>query len=325
MYDRIKIRLYNLPDGYDHTKVLSILTDVKVGDNDKLYGKWRGRNVVATADYVQFDGSLPKCIYKHNLTSLRLSDVEGLVRKMSKELGVPMDKAEVLELEFANNFIVSKPPARYLDMMIGIPKFKDNSWDGTRYFDCGGVRVKFYDKIKEAKKKREMPQFGDVPPYQLRYEVTFNGDKLQNMFGHTLLVEELWTKTVFWTLVSEWVNYYDMVTKRPVGYNDVDFSVFKSVKDFDRWVICMLNQRQDLSYYMKHVIFKNRPDPCSKDRVIHGQIQKRIKEAVAWGYKNLPDYDLMGELQNLMEQYTSYLLDSSPDGMTVEEQAELFG
>ena len=43
------------------------------------------------------------------------------------------------------------------------------------------------------------------------------------------------------------------------------------------------------------------------------------------GYRNLPGYDLMAELQSLMEQYASYLLDSSPDGMTAEEQMELFG
>ena len=333
MYDRIKIRLYDLPDGYDYARVLSMLTDVKVSDDGKGFGKWRGRNVVATANYVQFDGSLPKCLYRHNLTSLRLSEVEGLIGRMSEDLGVPMCRAEVMELEFANNFIVSKPPARDLDMMIGIPKFKDNSWDGTKYFDCGGVRVKFYDKVREARRKREMPPFGDVPPYQLRYELTFDGDKLESLFGHTLLMEELWTKPVFWRLVSEWVNYYDMVEKRPMGYEDVDFSAFKSVKDFDRWAICMLNQRQslsyyqseNLSYYMKHIIFKNRPNPCSKDRVLHAQIQRRIKEAVEWGYRNLPGYDLMAELQSLMEQYASYLLDSSPDGLTAEEQVELFG
>lgn len=53
MYDRIKIRLYDLPDGYDYARVLSMLTDVKVGDDGKGFGRWRGRNVVATANYVQ--------------------------------------------------------------------------------------------------------------------------------------------------------------------------------------------------------------------------------------------------------------------------------
>lgn len=34
---------------------------------------------------------------------------------------------------------------------------------------------------------------------------------------------------------------------------------------------------------------------------------------------------LVTEPQSLMEQYASYLLDSSPDGMTAEEQMERFG
>ena len=55
------------------------------------------------------------------------------------------------------------------------------------------------------------------------------------------------------------------------------------------------------SWTSKYVIFKNRPDPCSKDRIIQGQIQKRIKEAVAWTMKIFRIMILWGGLQNLME------------------------
>ena len=320
MYDSIKIRLYNLPSDYDFAMVLSALDQVVIYENETGgHGKWRGRNVIATTDYVQFEGSLPKCLYGNNLRSLTLSEVKKLITKMSDDLGVPMNEAEVLDLEFAHNFIMQHQPIKYMNMLIGIPKFKDNSWDGTRYFEYGGIRVKFYDKVKEAKKKRELPKYGDIPPYQLRYEVTFESNKLETIFGKTLIMDDLWNKEVFWRLVSEWYEYYELLENRPQSSKDIDFNDFKSVKDFDKWVICMLNDEQNLGYYIKHILFKHRSSPSGADRVLHGQIQKRIKEALKWSKVNLPKSDLMGELTMRIEAYLTDLYTMSADGLTTTE------
>ena len=51
---------------------------------------------------------------------------------------------------------------------------------------------------------------------------------------------------------------------------------FESAKDFAKWCICIANADQNLSYYVKHVLFKLRTNPQPADRVLRRQIQKKI-------------------------------------------------
>ena len=81
----------------------------------------------------------------------------------------------------------------------------------------------------------------------------------------------------------------------------------------------MLNDEQNLGYYIKHILFKHRSSPSGADRVLHGQIQKRIKEALKWSKVNLPKSDLMGELTMRIEAYLTDLYTMSADGLTTTE------
>ena len=80
----------------------------------------------------------------------------------------------------------------------------------------------------------------------------------------------------------------------------LDYRIFESAKDFAKWCICIANADQNLSYYVKHVLFKLRENPQPADRVLHGQIQKKIQEALEWGKKHLalPTPDLGTDRQN---------------------------
>lgn len=53
------------------------------------------------------------------------------------------------------------------------------------------MRCKFYDKIQEAKKKRELPKYGreNLPRNLLRYEVTFSTKGLNRLFGRDIVAE----------------------------------------------------------------------------------------------------------------------------------------
>ena len=63
--------------------------------------------------------------------------------------------------------------------------------------------------------------------------------------------------------------------KLPNDCLDVDFNIFESAKDFDKWCICIANAGQNLSYYVKNVLFKLRKNPQPEDRVRHAQFQKK--------------------------------------------------
>ena len=198
--------------------------------------------------------------------------------RLSKDLGVPMYKAVVESAEFAHNFSMTEPPIMYMQKLDAMKAFRPNGWSGPKYMDNGEVRCKFYDKIQETKKKRELPKYGreNLPKNLLRYEVTFSTKGLSRLFGRDIVAEELWSKQVFWTLVAEWFGYYEDMVKLPNDCWDADYRIFESAKDFAKWCICIANADQNLSYYVKHVLFKLRTNPQPADRVLRRQIQKKI-------------------------------------------------
>ena len=275
MYDKIKLMLYDLPIGYDWQSVLKC-TVVKdyFANGTGGSGVWRGRRVIATETYVSFEGSLPKCLWGHNLKTLSLKEVRAVIMQLSEGLGVPMYEAVVESAEFAHNFSMTEPPIMYMQKLDAMKAFRPNGWSGTKYMDNGEVRCKFYDKIQETKKKRELPKYGREN--LLRYEVTFSTKGLSRLFGRDIVAEELWSKQVFWTLVAEWFGYYEDMVKLPNDCWDADYRIFESAKDFAKWCICIANADQNLSYYVKHVLFKLRTNPQPADRVLRRQIQKKI-------------------------------------------------
>ena len=240
MYDKVKLVLYALPTGYNWQSVLSRIVAYSYrADGTGGWGWWHGRTIIATETCVSFEGSLPKSLWGHNTHTMSLNDVECCIMMLSEDLGVPMYDAEVEYVEFAHNFEMSQPPVFYLRKLSGIKGFTPNDWaegkGGTVYFDKEGVRVKFYDKISEAKKKKELPKVGrsSLPEYLLRYEITLKKKELFKLFRREITAGELWDKRVFWTLVAEWFGYYEDMEKLPNDCLDVDFNIFESAKDFD--------------------------------------------------------------------------------------------
>lgn len=331
MYDKVKLILYALPTGYDWQSVLNrIFVQSYFADGTGGSGLWLERKVIATETYVSFEGSLPKCLWGHNIRTMSLNDVEYCIMMLSENLGVPMYDAEVESVEFANNFEMSQPPVFYLRKLSGIKGFTPNDWtagkSGTVYFDKEGIRIKFYDKMSEAKKKKELPKVdrNNLPEYLLRYEMTLKKKELFKLFRRELTASELWDKRVFWTLVAEWFGYYEDTEKLPNDCWDIGFDTLKSAKDFDKWCICIANEGQYLNYYMKYTLFKNRKNPQPEDRVRHTQFQKRIQDASEWRKIHLTLSNLTLELTDKIEQYLTYLLERSKDGMSIEEERRLF-
>lgn len=329
MYDKIKIKLYDLPDGYSWRNVLNSerVKDVLYRkDGTGGFGKWHDKTIVATEGYVSFEGSLPKCLYNHNLKTLNLEEVRRLILDLSRDLGVPMYKAIVESLEFAHNFEMKEPPYLYFRDLRGIKGYSNNNWKETIYIENSNFRCKFYDKIKEAKKKRELPKYGkeNLPKNLLRYELTVNNKGIKKLFGRDICVEELWDKYVFWKLVAEWFGHYEDIDKVTDEYWSIDFRVFETSKDLDNWCICILNRDQNMSYYIK-TLFKHRNNPKPEDRILHKKIKDKIEKALKWGENNLPISSLIIELTDKIEKYLTWLLEQSDDGMTIEEENKLFG
>lgn len=79
-----------------------------------------------------------------------------------------------------------------------------------------------------------------------------------------------------------------------------------------------------MAYYMKYVLFKNRASKNDGKNRLHYNIQKKIRQALKWGEIHLPASDSISELINKMEQYLTWLLEKSADGLSVSEEQSLF-
>ncbi len=327
MYDKVKLVLRKLPVGYNWREVLERINDFsKKTDGRGGLGYWKEHPIKVYEYAVVFEGSLPKCLYRNNVRTLSLREVEHLIRAMSRTLGVPMEDAVVESLEFGHNFEMRKPPVMYMEKLRPPQDFIFNQWNSrtssTVYMDKGKMRLKFYDKTDDARQKRQYPDI-PLPEHLLRYEVTFDKDLLEKMFGRQLTAKDLWNKRVFWTLVAEWFGLYEEMEKLPSSYWNVDFNDFGNTKGFVYWGICALNEGQNLPYYIKRR-FDDRSNPQPGDRKLHSCIKRYIKEAMKWGKAHFPTDDLMLELNAKMEAYLIGLLEQSEDGMSVEEEHRLF-
>lgn len=318
MYDRITIKLDRdrLPCGYEWRAVLSMT------ESRMLYAKgnggrgvWRGGWVTARESYVEFRGSLTKSLYGHNCNTvpIRLSEVQGLINGMSSDFGIPMELAKVTELELAANFVMRHPPSVYSNMVEGVDGADDWNIRGTKYVERKDyVRLKFYDKGKDAIRKKELPGTGSVPPNLLRYEVTFYARKLREMFG-TLRAEDLWNRDAYWMLISEWLYCFDNVRMRS-DMDFVDFRQFRNLQGFVSWVLCRVDDGENLINYVKR-LFSSRSNPVDRDRQMHRDIKRRIMAAREWGKSNMQESGPASELREAVESYLTWLYERSPDGM----------
>lgn len=87
---------------------------------------------------------------------------------------------------------------------------------------------------------------------------------------------------------------------------------------------CIANADQNLSYYVKYVLFILRANPQPANRVLHGQIQKKIQDALEWGKQHLTLPNLTVKLADKIEQYLAWLPEQSADGMSIAEEHRTF-
>lgn len=331
MFDKVKLKLNkeHLPAGYDWTSVIDNVNVCNRGyyeGGDGGWGEYRGRKIRAKNDYVIFEGSLSKCLFGNNIQTLTLAQVRQVIEMIGEELGVPMENAEVLELEFATNLTMSRRPVEYIRLLNGMKGYQKMNVAETVYFKNRQTQIKFYDKVLEAKKKRELPKHSEfgMAPYQLRYEVTFSKKSLAAMFGRTLQASDLWNKKVFYRLVAEWFGLYEEIDKLSDSPFGVTFNDIRTMRDFYTWCICIADVQQNMACYVKE-LFHRRDNPQAEDRQAHSHIQRVIRSAQSWKAKHVRSSALIDELTGTLHTYLQWLLDYSTDGMTVEEQRELFG
>ena len=279
-----------------------------------------GLRVSVTDKRIRIEGSLSKYYYGNNIRSLTLEHTKEALKRLRRELNVPMDKADVVEVDIAENFEVENSPELYISKMQSLGTSHPNKWKGTTYFPISGSMLSFYDKGKESRqrgKRRHKRESCPLPERErknlLRYEMKFKKAKIRQVFGRQLKACDLYNKQVFWQFIAEWFGAYEDIGKLSDRLFDVSFEQIKSTKDMEDWCICIANSVIALPNFIKEQLFKNRENPKDTDYQSHKRIQDRMKKALQHFEQYMGQSELIIELTKKIEDYLTWKFTESPD------------
>ena len=222
-----------------------------------------GLRISVTENRIKINGSLSKYYYGNNCETLTLLDTKEAIKRLSRELNIPIDKADLIEVDIAENFEMTHSPDRYIAKLQSLGSSHPNKWNNTTYFPINGAMLRFYDKGKESRqrgnrrlKRERCPLPEGEKKNLLRYEMKFKKAKIRQVFGRQLKAKDLYNKQVFWRFIAEWFGTYEDIGKISDKLLDITFEQIKSTKDLENWCICMANSVINLSHFIKYQLLK---------------------------------------------------------------------
>lgn len=220
MYDKVRMMMSRTRGDGDITRYLDNAkeqTDLKTGEVC-AYGGYHGMRVDVYAGYVYITGSLAKFMHGSNVYTLDRHTTGQAIEMLGDGLHVDLGNASVTELEFGQNFIVSRHVGEYLQRLGDMPRMTRGEFGKSSLYYMGKGKKKpllltFYDKKADALAKGMALPAGYDGVNLLRYEM-----RLKGRLPYRLGVQAVTASTL-----SE-RPFYDMMVRR---YVDMYFSIKK--------------------------------------------------------------------------------------------------
>ena len=323
MYDTIMLWLgkKDIGDEYNYENVLRKI--YKTCTFEKVRGGcgyYENLRISVTENRVLCTGSFSKFQKGNNVNPISMEQLKKVINYLSRVLGVPMEKADVLVVDIAENFVMEKSPELYKEKMRNLGTFSSNNWESTKYFSSRDTTVRFYNKTGELRQKnhhRPKRERCSLPEREkknlLRYEVRFKKGKIRQMFGRGLKACDLYNKNIYWRFISEWLGCYDDIDKLPDSVLNITFEQIKTQRDMEDWCICLANTFVNIPEFIKGQVFKHRENPQEGDRQYHKRLQDRLHEALAHYQDYMTPSDLIPELTKKIEDRLTWLYEESSD------------
>lgn len=322
MYDTVILVIYKKDIGDSHkwqAVLQNIFQTCQYTQVAGGCGYTGGLRISVTENRVKIEGSLSKYYYGDNTQTLTLAHAKEAIKRLGRELNLPIDKADVIEVDIAENFEMKYSPDLYISKLKSLGSAHPNKWHGTTYFPINGAMVRLYDKEKESRQrgnrrsKRKRCPLPEGEKKLLRYEMEFKKAKIRQVFGRQLKANDLYNRQVFWQFISEWFGTYEDIGKISDKLFDVTFEQIKSTKDMENWCICVANSLINLPNFIKDQLFKYRENQLDSDYQYHKRMQDRLQKAFSQFDKYMGRSDLMIELTEKIEKYLSWKFAESPD------------
>lgn len=221
MYDKVKFWLDVTIIGEFLPYIVNYLTGVKEQTDKftgevKIYGYLQNLRVMICQGGVSITGSLPKYYYPDNLYTLDRKTTKETIQKLCDELHLPVNKAKITSFEFGTHFLVSQPVAAYLKLLGEMPYLRRYQFNNdSLYYQTVGEQktLNFYDKVKEAKKRKIVLPQCYIDSNLLRYEIRYKRRLLQQLNEPFIIGETLYNEDFYRKMVNIYIDSYFSIRK----------------------------------------------------------------------------------------------------------------
>lgn len=245
MYDTVHFYLVadSIEGGFTEEvieQVYNALTSVVEGSNSItaerfFFGSLRNLKIRMSKSRLTVKGSLCKFVMGNQFDTMLPQDVRRGVGRLSKILGVPMDKAQISRLDIGKIIKTEHTPNQYWPYLSKLGRFVRLEQENGLYFRTSKCELCFYDKVKEMKRKG---RGNDIPlrfrnSNLLRYELRFKSS-IAKQFNMAFITGATLMEEAFFKRVEEEIEkrYYIIVKERDLDVAIEDVSCPKELQKY---------------------------------------------------------------------------------------------
>jgi hypothetical protein len=174
-------------------------------------------------------GSLPKYFLKDNFHTLTRSESQRAIQMMSDELHLPIERATVSRIDFAQNILMDYKPEIYYPYFGESQFYKRFAQPNSVYWSKANRVKLFYNKVAACKPKKSIPDKWQGMNV-LRYELRFTRG-LPKQFNLPEITAGSLSEEKFYTdLFDCWKSEYEAINK--LHSINLNLSKMNSPKDF---------------------------------------------------------------------------------------------
>ncbi len=239
MYDTLNLWLPNemiKESGY-LLRVPTLLTNAKETykqDTGEVYfnGSILGMSASVSNAGISLKGSICKSYLNDNFKTLTRQDTQRAIEQLGDLMGLPVSKADVKRIDFAQSFTTTQNPQNYFTFLGECQHYKRLTQPKSLYYQ-NGMRTKlFYNKIAEGKAKGQA-----IPPiwankHILRYELRYTSRLPYQFNTSQIQAQNLYNEGFYLGMVERWVKEYESINKNNSILEKMNTKQIGTPKDF---------------------------------------------------------------------------------------------
>lgn len=197
-----------------------------------LKGKIENYNVFLKQDRIILNGSLCKFWLANNIETLTKQQTAEAIQCLSDTLLLPIHKAKINRLDFAQNIITDYKPTTYYEYLGNCQYYNRFVQKSSIYYQNTLRKIIFYDKIEELKNKKLIIPKEWKDKNVLRYENRFTKNVTKEFrLSEPLTMKNLTDTNFCKKVLQKWTQNYKAINK--TNKTIIDMNKVKTEKDFE--------------------------------------------------------------------------------------------